>query len=73
LVADFDDSDDVWTPEFISTIVVQLTDPDTQLSQHDRDTLHSLGACSLHIFHNTASSTRLLLPAHTFSIMVVST
>ena len=58
LISGFDDIDDVWTPEFIPTIIVQLTEPDTQLSQHDRDALYSLGARSIHVFHNTASNTR---------------
>lgn len=49
----FSEADDVWSPEFISAVVVQLTDPNSQLSHRDRDALLSLGARAVLMGDNT--------------------
>lgn len=62
----FSEADGVWSPDFVSTVVVQLTDPNSQLSHRDRDALLSLGARALLVAPDMGDDTKFLPPGPYF-------
>ncbi|QYT05271.1 Amidase domain-containing protein [Trichoderma simmonsii] len=59
ILDDFRTKDDVWSRDFIGTIIVQTTDIDLKLTENDKDILRSLGANDIHLFYNGAAEVQL--------------
>lgn len=49
---DFKTKDDVWSRDFIGSIIVQTTEVDRKLTEDDKDILRSLGASDILLFYN---------------------
>ncbi|KAM4060528.1 amidase [Hirsutella rhossiliensis] len=58
-IHDFKARDDVWSPDFLGTIVVQITESQGALGKDDENALRSLGASSLNSFHSSAGKAQL--------------
>lgn len=56
---DFRAKDDVWSQDFIATIIVQTTEIGRTLTADEGDILRSLGANNIHIFYNGVAEAQL--------------
>ncbi|KAH8129887.1 amidase signature domain-containing protein [Trichoderma asperelloides] len=56
---DFSTKDDVWSRDFIGTMIVQTTEIDRKLTGNDKDMLRSLGASDVRLFYNGAAEAQL--------------
>lgn len=59
ILGDFKTKDDVWSRDFIGTIIVQTTETDFKLTENDKDILRSLGANDIHLLYNGAAEVQL--------------
>lgn len=59
ILDDFRTKDDVWSRDFIGTIIVQTTEIDLQLTENDKNILRSLGANDIRLFYNSAAEVKL--------------
>lgn len=59
ILGDFRTKDDVWSRDFIGTIIVQTTEIDLELTENDQDILRSFGANDIRLFYNSVPETQL--------------
>lgn len=52
ILDDFKTKDDVWSREFIGTIIIQTAEIDRKVPEDEKDILHSLGASDIRLFSN---------------------
>ncbi|KAK4078255.1 uncharacterized protein Triagg1_3271 [Trichoderma aggressivum f. europaeum] len=70
ILDDFRTKADVWSRDFIGTIIVQTTETDLQLTENDKNILRSLGANDIRLFYDGAAEVQL--PQGPYSCITVS-
>lgn len=59
ILNDFETKDDVWTRDFIGTIVIQTPEIDRKLMEDEMNILRSLGASDIRLFPNGVPGAQL--------------
>ncbi|KAM0467068.1 hypothetical protein ACHAPV_000582 [Trichoderma viride] len=59
ILEDFKTKDDVWSREFIGTIIIQTTEIDRKVTEDEKDILRSLGASDIRLFPNGVPGAQL--------------
>lgn len=59
ILDDFKTKDDVWSRDFIQSIIVQTAEFDRKLTEDEKDILRSLGASDIHLFYNGVPAAQL--------------
>ncbi|KAL7914159.1 amidase signature domain-containing protein [Trichoderma velutinum] len=59
ILDDFRIKDDVWSRDFIETIIVRTTEIDFELTENDKNILRSLGVNDIQLFHSGVAEVQL--------------